>query len=127
MPNEQPNGISIESRLEIVENMLLCQHTRAEIVKEMNDVYGVAVRTTDRDIARVRERWKEYFFENSENRIFEHITKLENLYKLSLKAKDFRTCMHIRVEIAKIDGSYNNLAQSEALLTELKAILEADE
>ena len=99
---KRPTAAEEERRFEAVENLLTDGMSRARIVADMSKRFGIAARTTDDYIAKVRDAWVANAAENME---FERAAAVKRIREISRRASE--------------DGSYTAAIQAERLVADI--------
>ena len=108
MPGNRPTDAALVLRIEQIVNLLLSGLRRSEIIRfvaEKTD-WGVVDRTIDNYIGRATKNIRAAHEGVSEHNMAMAQMRLLDLYKRSMNIQDYKTCLSILREIAKLNALY---------------------
>lgn len=132
MPGKRPTDPEIVLRTETMVTLVLSGLRRAEILRyvaEKTD-WGVKERTVDNYIARAYKAIAAAHQDISAHQLDLTQIRLIDLYKRSMNIQDYKTCLAVVREIAKLNGLFPldaKVLEAEALVERLKALVTAAE
>lgn len=100
----EPVRLPVTKRLELVEEVFLRLHGSDATKRYMRRKYGVAYRTTDRDLARLRTRWNAETKATREHVRAEHRRRLQAFAARAERADRWSAALSALRLLAEIDG-----------------------
>lgn len=94
-----------DSRVNQVEDWLLANWTRSDIIRAMKDRWGLEPRTVDDYIADARKRWAEEASHGRGEARKEQIRRLKRLAREAVKAKSWRAALGAEAQLARLEGT----------------------
>ncbi len=118
----KPTKITKKYRLRICEELMLQGLSRNEIVRYYKEHFNKGYRTAYRDVNEVISSWAAEYEDQRRYRIHMHIRALEHLYYTALKRGSVALAHKIRVDIAKLDGSYKERVEHSGSIQHTQVI-----
>ena len=118
----KPTKVSKKYRLRVCEKLMLDGKSRPDIVRYYKEHFNKGYRTAYRDINEVIESWAAEYEEQRRTRIYKHMRSLEYLYERALKRGNLALARKIRVDIAKLDGSWKERVEHSGHITKTQVI-----
>jgi hypothetical protein len=91
-------------RIQLIANLLLKGHCRESILQYCSENWFISDRQADTYIQRAREIIEESVKRHVEFDYAKAIRRYEELYKLSLERKDFKTALSVNKELTALQG-----------------------
>lgn len=95
-----------EQRVKTIAQMLINGCSREDIVLLCSDHWSIGERQSDKYIARARTLVEQSVKRKVEYDYAKAVRRYENLYKLSMERKDYKTAMSVNKELTALQGLF---------------------
>lgn len=104
MPKADKN--IVEQRIKHIATMLINGNSREEIGLYSSENWNIGERQTDKYIARAKELVEKSVKRKIEYDYAKAVRRYEDLYKLSLERKDYKTALAVNKELTSLQGLF---------------------
>ncbi|MCB1197195.1 MAG: hypothetical protein KDK51_02390 [Deltaproteobacteria bacterium] len=98
--------IDLEERIRLTKDLLVQRIPRSQIIKSLEEKYGIKQRQAENYISKVYKEWADQTNQSKHIRRFEQRESLLHLYQAAKEEKKFSTCLQIEKLLARVDGTF---------------------
>ena len=99
--------VAIEKRILHISQLLLEGKRTQEICRNMSEKWQISKRQVERYIASSYKLWHKELKNQTKKILDYHIALRMNLYRIAYEEKNYRNCLEILKDLAKLEGLYD--------------------
>lgn len=105
--SSKPTKVLIEKRILFISQLLLEGKRTQEICRNMSEKWQISRRQVERYITSSYKLWHKEFKNQTKMFLDYHIALRMNLYRIAYEEKNYRNCLELLKDLAKLEGLYD--------------------
>jgi hypothetical protein len=120
------NKVEIEERILYISQLLIEGKRTKEICRNMSEKWKISRRQVERYINSSYKLWHKEFKNKTKIILDYHIALRMNLYRIAYEEENYRNCLEILKDLAKLEGLYgiDSPAQEDTIIVNIPEDLE---